>query len=220
MNEKLDYQDAQLILASKSPRRAHLLSEAGFTFSQMTPPFDDPAHPEIEDHESAMELATFLAMEKAKSLAPEVKDKTLIIAADTICVDHDSNLIGTPVTEPQAREMIQTFSSAIHYVITGVAVLALDEQQYDEQNKPVRKMALSCFADEAIVMLGHLEEQQIDNYLALNTWQGKAGGYNLTERQEAGWPIIVNGEDTTVVGLPIPQTIKALEQFNVFPQTN
>ena len=216
MNFKADDR-TRLILASRSPRRAQLMEEAGYQIEQIPSPFNDPPQPELKDHISALELSISLAMEKAKALAPEIDDKAVLIAADTICVDDQNQLIGTPNTREQARKMLQTFRSGIHYVITGVTLLAIDDEQMQEDGQTVRPIAMNCFGDEAIVMLGHLNDQLIDEYLDQNTWQGKAGGYNLTERQEAGWPIIVNGESTTVVGLPIPQTIEALKQFSIFP---
>ncbi|QQE13658.1 Maf family protein [Planctomycetota bacterium] len=218
MNFKADH-NTRLILASRSPRRAQLLADAGFTAEQISSPFVDPPQPELQDHDSALELSVALAMEKAKALAPEIEGRAVLIAADTICVDDQSKLIGTPTTRDEAFNMIKTFSSSIHYVITGVCVLAVDEEQPNEEGQNVRAIAMSCFGDEAIVMLGHLTDEQINEYLDLNTWQGKAGGYNLTERQEAGWPIIVNGEPTTVTGLPIQNTIKALSQFSIEPQS-
>jgi septum formation protein len=32
-------------------------------------------------------------------------------------------------------------------------------------------------------------------------WRGKAGGYNLSDRIEAGWPLHCDGEPETVMGL-------------------
>src|SRR6185369_17870968 len=57
-----------LILASRSPRRALLLREAGFTFEQADPPFIDPAQPRGNKVET---LAMALAVEKATSLLRE-----------------------------------------------------------------------------------------------------------------------------------------------------
>ena len=34
-------------------------------------------------------------------------------------------------------------------------------------------------------------------------WQGKAGGYNLSERHSAGWPLTWQGDPTSVMGLPM-----------------
>ncbi|QDU35588.1 Maf-like protein YhdE [Poriferisphaera corsica] len=216
MNFHADTQ-TRLILASRSPRRAELLRDAGLSIEQIESPFVDPLQPNLAEFDTAIELAAALAMEKAKALAPEIEGKAVIIAADTICVDTENQLIGTPCSRDDASDMIKTFRSAIHYVVTGAVVLAVDAEQQNDDGDYARPIAMTPFADEAIVMLGHIEDAEIERYLDLDTWKGKAGGYNLTERQAAGWPIVVNGDPTTVVGLPIEKTMLALKKYNIKP---
>ena len=195
-----------LILASKSPRRALMLGEAGFDFEQAEPPFDDPPQPKMLAHQTPSALATALAEKKARSLAEQLRQSAVILAADTICVDERDNLIGTPSTEGEAREMIRTFSDCSHQVVTGVCLLAVKAASGEQAAIETVKHA----ADIAHVTLGKLSADQVEDYLALGTWQGKAGGYNLTERVDAGWPIDVQGDPTTVVGLPMAKVVPLL----------
>ena len=58
--------------------------------------------------------------------------------------------------------------------------------------------------DHAIVRIGPLSTRDIDEYIATGAWRGKAGGYNLSERLEAGWPITFDGHDSTIMGMPLP----------------
>lgn len=44
-------------------------------------------------------------------------------------------------------------------------------------------------------------------------WAGKAGAYNLAERVEAGWPIEVEGDPGTVMGLPMRRLEARLAGF-------
>jgi septum formation protein len=53
------------------------------------------------------------------------------------------------------------------------------------------------------VTWGDVDDDAIDEYVASGQWRGKAGGYNLEERLEAGWPIECEGDPTTVMGLPM-----------------
>ena len=71
--------------------------------------------------------------------------------------------------------------------------------------------AIESFADVAVVRFGAVSEQQLVTYLATEEWQGKAGGYNLFDRQSAGWPIEVEGDPATVVGLPMKRLIPMLQ---------
>ena len=190
-----------LILASQSPRRAQLLAEAGFEFEQRSPPFMDPDQPpdHLRGHE-AEDYAAALAEQKAESLAQLIEDEALILAADTICVDANDALVGKPRDRAHAGEMIRTFINAEHRVLTGVSLMRVGPGG----STPV------SFADVATVTFGTITDEQLDTYLATDDWQGKAGGYNLFDRQAAGWPIEVEGDPTTVVGLPMRRLVPLL----------
>ncbi|MEX0653324.1 MAG: Maf family protein [Phycisphaeraceae bacterium] len=195
-----------LILASRSARRAALLRAAGFAFTQQTPPFDDPPQPEATDAAHTAEMiAADLAWRKAASLHSLVAAEAVVLAADTICVDADGQLIGQPRDSAHARQMIQQFANTTHEVVSGVALLGPGDAP------PQR------FADTTVVHVGFISDEQIDRYLQTRAWRGKAGGYNLFDRQQAGWPITVTGDPATVVGLPMRRLLPALRQRGVTP---
>ena len=208
---------AELVLASRSPRRARLLRDAGYRFRQIEPPFDDPAHPEPRSPAEAGALAAELADRKARSL---LKSKDLsretaacvVLAADTICVRGDGALIGQPASAEQARRMIRDFADAAHQVVTGVAIAARHAHEESEEDGTER------FFDTAVVSLGHLADDEIERYVDSGRWRGKAGGYNLFERRDAGWPLTVEGDPTTVVGLPMNLLREPLSRRGVVPR--
>ena len=191
----------RLILASQSPRRAQLLAEAGFVFEQRSPPFADPDQPprHLRGHE-AEDYAASLAKQKAMSLSGQADGKALILAADTICVDAAGDLVGKPCDRAHAADMIRSFIEAEHRVLTGVALLRAGSGN----------SVIESFADAATVAFGSISDDQLDAYLATDDWQGKAGGYNLFDRQVAGWPIQVEGDPATVVGLPMRRLVPVL----------
>jgi septum formation protein len=197
-----------LILASKSPRRAQLLKEAGYTFIQLESPFTDPPEPDPSSRglQGACDLAIKLATQKAHALAksPSLPPNSVILAADTICVDDQGQLIGTPQTQARAREIILAFTNKTHHVVTGCSILSPDGQE-------------TTFADSAAVHVGHISDSQLAEYLATNQWQGKAGGYNLSQRVMAGWPITVQGDHDTVTGLPIQKLLAPLARHSIHP---
>lgn len=190
-----------LILASQSPRRAQLLKEAGFVFEQRSPPFVDPDQPpeHLRGHE-AEDYAASLAEQKARSLARQIDGKALVLAADTICVGAMGGLVGKPRDRVHAAEMIRTFIEAEHRVLTGVTLLRVG----------LGESVVESFADVATVTFGSVTDGQLEAYLATDDWQGKAGGYNLFDRQAAGWPIQVQGDPATVVGLPMRRLVPVL----------
>jgi len=199
----------RLILASRSPRRAQLLRDAGYRFEAVASPFEDPADPQTHSLDDARELAVDLAERKARALF-EVggHGDAVLLAADTICVGDDGKLLGTPTSEAEARSMLTRFPGRTHDVVTGVAIYAGNGDQR------------SSFAEAAAVSWGSIETATIEMYVSCGEWRGKAGGYNLFDRQQAGWPIAVHDSDdpTTVVGLPMKRLRSALATFGVLAQ--
>jgi len=210
----------QLILASRSPRRAQLLREAGYDFVQAEPAFADPPQPE----EGVADPATFaveLAVRKAESLreilpdhVPPSAGQTIIISADTVCVGTDGSLIGQPVDAADAKRMIRSFVGVTHDVVTGVCLVRMRHPFVSPTAADVM-----TFADVVPVTFGVLADRELDAYLASNQWKGKAGGYNLFDRQATGWPITtpVDSDPTTVVGLPMIKIAGALAAWGMRP---
>ena len=201
----------RLLLASRSPRRRLLLAEAGYAFDAIDPPFDDP---DTVEHgaSSAADHAVSLATAKAKSLvhAWQTRDAApaVVLAADTVCVDASGRGIGKPTSAEEARGMLRGFVAATHEVVTGVSLLRVED---------ARVTAEQAFAESAAVTWGEIDEDAIEAYLAGGAWAGKAGGYNLFDRRDAGWPIAVEGEETCVVGLPMARVRRALAALGVVP---
>lgn len=195
----------RLILASQSARRRHLLEHWGFRFEQVDPPYKDPPDPQGAD---AAELAVFLAENKARSLFSinnlSHDNGVVIIGADTIVVDRDGRLLGKPQTADEAASMIDGMSAADHHVVTGVCLLEAAATH------------AATFADKAMVRIGNMPPDVRNSYLASMAWQGKAGGYDLWDVADR-WPVTVEGDATTVVGLPMRRLTEALRAWDITP---
>lgn len=188
----------RLVLASRSPRRAQLLAELGLPLLTFDPPFADPPQPDHDPDPHG--LAKRLAIAKGQSLLdspPYQRQKEpadWIIAADTIVVAPDGQtLLGQPADGADARRMIRLMLKATHQVITGLAIFRV------RSNGSCDRFVAS---DQASVHVGEIPDDDLEDYLKSNDWQGKAGGYNLTQMQRH-WPISSQGDWTTVVGLPM-----------------
>ena len=188
------------ILASGSARRKQLLDSAGLDFSIQ------PAH--VDDGQldsrcmTARAWSAAMAWLKARSvmlqdLPADLRTGT-VIAADTVC-ELDGTIIGKPASRESARDMINRFRNRSHGVTSGVCLLRADGG--------VRRI----FTDTACVTLGDLSEDDLEAYLATGEWEGKAGGYNLMDRVDNGWPLTWSGDETTIVGLPMRQLLSMLE---------
>lgn len=173
-------------------------------------------HPGLEDSElvpgsvTPREWVAALAYLKASAGAViasgAVTERTWVLGADTACVSGEE-MIGTPHNVDEARAMMRTFRDTEHEVVTGVALIEL-EPGVPQTIVPVRR---SFFSTSALVRWGSVGDDEIERYLASGQWQGKAGGYNLRERLEAGWPITFAGDPTGVMGLPMEALLRKLE---------
>ncbi len=122
-----------------------------------------------------------------------------VLGADTVCV-LDDRIIGQPADATAARETIEAFENREHDVLTGAALVSPGNR------------ARVIFTDRAVVRVGAIGAARISEYVASGLWRGKAGAYNLSERLAAGWPIEVDGDPDTVMGLPMRRLLSMLSR--------
>lgn len=185
----------KLILASASPRRAHLLDQAGYRFDIEPADIDESTVPFTSPSEYAQRLAVL----KAETIATSCPDD-VILAADTI-VALGERVLGKPTDANHAREMLQLLSGTTQIVITGVCVM--------------RKSAGFQLTTRVMssVKMDALKPEQIEAYIATGEWEGKAGGYGIQDND----PFVkrVSGSHTNVVGLPMETVTKMLTRANI-----
>jgi septum formation protein len=191
---------APLILASASPRRKLLLEQAGYSFDIAVPDIDEAAH--LSDSISAVAYTKLLAFEKAQAIAQK-PPAALVIGSDTI-VYADGRIIGKADDHNHARQIIELLFSRPHEVITGVALLKLDER--------IRIVE----SVTTVVYPKKLTPAQIDEHIKKGDWQGKAGAYGI---QETGDEFVerIDGSLTNVMGFPMELVNDLLKQFVVQP---
>ncbi len=198
-----------LILASASPRRAQLLRDAGITFQVIV----SPAH-ELEQKPSGISVELWpmcLAYMKATAVQAQIENRKskienpLILAADTIVV------AGTPPHErilnkardrAHARRMLTSLLGQTHRVITGICLL--------------RGERIRLASAQALCRIKNVSPAWLEKYLDSGLWQGKAGAYGIQDPEGGVYdPFVdlVQGECTTVVGLPMPLVQSELASF-------
>ena len=186
-----------LILASASPRRSELLTQAGFSFQV------HPAHiPEDPNPgEDPIAYVVRLAREKAQavfdlfSANPETAVDLAVLGADTT-VTLDNHILGKPEDPADAARMLRLLSGRTHRVITGVAVVTAERTEVAAEVTGVSFLALS--------------EQDIAGYIATGEPMDKAGAYAIQGRATRWIPRIV-GDYFNVVGLPLALVSTPLE---------
>ena len=180
-----------LILASASPRRQELLRNAGIAF--VARPTDIPETPRKDEVPRA--FAERMAREKALA-GFDRESKDFVLGADTIVV-VDSEILGKPRDNADARRMLCLLSGRTHQVITGVCLLGheLDENQEEKAFEDVR-------SETTTVTMNTLREDDIESYVSSGEPMDKAGAYAIQGRASR-WVSRIEGDYFNVVGLPV-----------------
>ena len=106
-----------LVLASRSPRRARLLREAGYEIDIVPADIDESRLA----GEAPRQYVLRVAAGKAAAVAPVAGDR-IVVAADTVVL-IDGLVLGKPANRREAVSMLERLSGRTHEVLTGVAVV-------------------------------------------------------------------------------------------------
>jgi septum formation protein len=182
--EKLE----KLYLASQSPRRRELLTNAGFLF-EIIPP-DENVEDERKTNETPIQYACRLAIQKAQNVAGKIRYGR-IIACDTIaCCENE--LLGKPKDKHDARRMLKFLRGKKHRVISGLCLLTKKTDQPEQ---------LKIVAEQTELVMQQISDNDIESYLSGDAWVGKAGAFGYQDNNS--WIKIINGNESNVVGLPL-----------------
>jgi septum formation protein len=107
---------ASLVLASCSPRRAALLTKAGFEFETVSPRVQEKFDVDL----TLRELTLWNAIRKGMSVA-QMHPEKVILAADTL-VALDNQIIGKPADLHEATKMMRRLSGRTHQVCSAVFI--------------------------------------------------------------------------------------------------
>ena len=175
----------RIILASQSPRRRELLTEAGYEF-EVVPP-GEHAECGLCSGETPPQLVARLAMQKAADVVARV-DSGVVVACDTV-VECRGQILGKPADRDDARRMLRLLRGQEHHVWSGLCVWPAPE------GPPRVEVALTR------LLMDRLDDDQIEEYLESEAWEGKAGAFGYQDR--LGWVHVVEGSESNVVGLPM-----------------
>lgn len=185
----------RIILASRSPRRQHLLEGLDIPFEVIPPASDNEQYPPDMD---PMEVPLYLARMKAGQFRPVPDDKTLIITADTIVL-CDSTIVEKPGDMEDAYKMLSKLANNHHTVITGVCL------------KSGRKE--KCFSATTEVFFGDITGEEIGYYIKKYDPLDKAGAYGIQEWIGYTGVKRIEGSFFNVMGLPVHMLYEELKRF-------
>jgi len=192
-----------IYLASQSPRRRQLLEQLGVRHELLLPGADEDAEAleAVREGELPEDYCARVTAAKLDAALVRLAVRGLtaapILCADTTVAVGDL-ILGKPADEDDARRMLRLLSGRRHRVITAVAVA----------DAARRAAALNV----SQVELAPLTDAQIGRYVASREPFGKAGGYAI-QSQAAAWIAAISGSYSGIMGLPLFETARLLNQF-------
>ncbi len=173
-----------LILASASPRRRQLLTEAGYQIEVEPSHIDEPEPPHGT---TVVEYVSILAWKKARAIA-QSRQNGLILAADTACA-VEGEILNKPIDRADAERMIRLQEGRDTEVVTGICLYRADRGEWVGA------------AEISVVRFEPLSDDARNAFLDTNRWEGKAGAYGVQDYDP--WVAVTRGSWSNVVGLPM-----------------
>lgn len=180
-----------LLLASKSPRRREILTNAGLLFEVRAP----DVHESRDHGESPVDYVRRLAQAKAEAVIRGPED--IALGADTVVV-VDNIVLGKPSSPADAVRMLRLLAGRDHEVVTGVCLAARSE--------------LIVEVETTRVHFGPMNGEEIDGYVASGEPMDKAGAYAI-QGLASKFIDRIEGDYFNVVGLPIARVYRHLKSL-------
>lgn len=207
----------RLILASGSPQRRELLAAAGYRFEAIEPA--ETAESGCCSTGGPAVLVADLALRKAVDVVRQLAedqgevasgaaaDPVIFVACDTVA-ECAGEILGKPADVDHARKMLQRLRGRKHRVYTGLCVWHRSPE--NALGRP------DVQVDVTELEMEKLTDDQIEEYLTSDLWQGKAGAFGYQDR--TGWLRILQGSESNVIGLPLERLAKMLGPLRCFPK--
>lgn len=186
-------------LASQSPRRRELLTQAGFCFALLEVAVEECPRPQ----ESGLDYVRRVVDDKLTAALRQAATSLPVLVADTEVL-LAGRALGKPADAAAAAETLAALSGRTHQVISRVAVASAD-----------RREAVETLTE---IDFAPLTAAQIRRYCDSGEPLGKAGSYAI-QGAAAGFVRAIRGSLTGVIGLPVVETVTLLASFDVYPES-
>lgn len=191
--------DQKLILASESPRRKKLLSEAGFSFTIIPSKVSEIPDENLNINAQILDIARRKALAVLAELKSSPSSDFIILSADTEVIFNNKPL-GKPKDHQDAFRLLKLLSGQIHEVKTGVCLINCRNQQEQSQIETTK------------IYFKKLSDTEIWSYIETGEPMDKAGAYGI---QGLGGKFVekFEGPFDNVVGLPMDIVKSLLAQL-------
>lgn len=183
----------KLVLASTSPARKKLLTEAGILFETVAPGVDEDLVVSQTNPGSADELTRLLAKAKAQAVASEFQD-SLVLGCDS-ALEFDGQILGKPYLPEVAIDRWKAMRGKSGFLYSGHHLI---DTASGTGLSAVSKTEVS-FAD--------LTDEEIVNYVATGEPLNVAGAFTI-DGLGGAFVEKISGDYHTVVGLSLVELRK------------
>ena len=191
----------KIILASKSGVRKKILDQNNIICEVMPANVDEDSIKEsmLEEKATPEIISKNLAELKANKVSEKNPDQ-LVLGADSV-IDLEGNLISKPKDRDEALSILQKLNGKKHQLISSVCISKNGSMIWH-------------FTDSSLLTMKQLNLDQIKSYLArirdkelyaYGVYQIEADGKSLFSK--------IEGDEDTIMGLPVKQIKEYLKNF-------
>lgn len=182
-----------LVLASGSPRRKHILNELSLKFDVIIPNIEEEVDPLVKPEKLVVDLAC------QKVLSLNHNPNRSYLSCDTIVV-YENDILTKPIDKNDALRILKVLSGQTHLVFTGLVLLDGQSGKYLKD------------VEESRVTFNKWNEEKIREYVDTGEPMDKAGAYGI---QGMGRFLVdtVEGNIDNVIGLPLVTLEKMAKKF-------
>ena len=137
----------KLILASSSKPRQDILKNVGWKYEVIKSLVEEQS-----DATNPSEYVKDLSRNKANSVASQINEKALIVAADSV-IYMNGKIYEKPKNKEEAYQNMKEMSGKVTYAVTGVTIKDL------YQDKEI------CFSDTAEVYIKEISDEEMKWYV-------------------------------------------------------
>jgi len=187
------FKTKKILLGSQSPRRQELLKALGVDF-KVVKISSDENYPENLRNEKITE---FISLSKANAYS-NLKGNEILITADTLVVLNDE-VLGKPIDENEAFQMIRKLAGSTHQVFTSVCVRTIEN--------------ILTFSDKTDVIFDEFTDEEINYYIQNFYPFDKAGAYGIQDWLGYAKVKGIQGCYYNVMGFPLSKFYRKMQSF-------
>ena len=191
----------KIVLASKSKVRKNILEKNGIECIVKPAGVDEDLVKEslLKEGSSPEIISKNLAELKANKISQKLNGE-IVLGADSV-IDLEGEIISKPNTRKEALEILLKLNGKRHYLISSVCISKNGNMIWNH-------------SDKAILTMKKLSVEELKKYL--NKIKDEAlYAYNVYQIEGEGRFLFsgIEGDENTIMGLPINQIKKYLENF-------